>query len=92
MRLVLVVALLTSLMACGRKPAPAPTAPPDASGLPMAVTPVAADMAAPASPTANARPTDGPALWTKYCALCHGPEAKGYAADNAPSQIGRAHV
>ena len=29
----------------------------------------------------------GAALYTKYCALCHGPDAKGYAADNAPSLI-----
>ena len=26
-------------------------------------------------------------LYAKYCALCHGPEAKGYIADNAPSLV-----
>lgn len=29
----------------------------------------------------------GKATWLKYCALCHGAEAKGYAADNAPSMV-----
>jgi mono/diheme cytochrome c family protein/rhodanese-related sulfurtransferase len=31
----------------------------------------------------------GAALYGKYCALCHGPEAKGYTADNAPSLVTR---
>src|SRR5262249_13886509 len=30
---------------------------------------------------------NGAALYAKYCALCHGAEAKGYAADNAPSLV-----
>jgi cytochrome c oxidase cbb3-type subunit III len=29
----------------------------------------------------------GARLWGKYCTLCHGPEAKGYVADNAPSLV-----
>lgn len=29
----------------------------------------------------------GEKLYAKYCQLCHGPEAKGYAADNAPSLV-----
>lgn len=39
------------------------------------------------SATANATPaaSDGRALFLRFCALCHGPEAKGYAADNAPN-------
>jgi cytochrome c oxidase cbb3-type subunit 3/ubiquinol-cytochrome c reductase cytochrome c subunit len=32
----------------------------------------------------RARP-DGAALYGRYCATCHGPQANGYAADNAPS-------
>lgn len=32
---------------------------------------------------------EGAALYAKYCALCHGPEARGYAADNAPSLVSR---
>ncbi len=40
---------------------------------------------APAPPSAAA--LAGEKLFAKYCALCHGPEAKGYAADNAPSLV-----
>lgn len=29
----------------------------------------------------------GAAAWAKYCALCHGPEGHGYAADHAPSLV-----
>lgn len=35
----------------------------------------------------DARFEAGAAAWSKYCALCHGPEAKGYAADHAPSLV-----
>jgi mono/diheme cytochrome c family protein/rhodanese-related sulfurtransferase len=38
-----------------------------------------------AAPSAEA--TAGAALFSKYCALCHGADAKGYAADNAPSLV-----
>jgi cytochrome c oxidase cbb3-type subunit III len=38
---------------------------------------------APLSPDA----AEGARLWIKYCTLCHGPEAKGYVADNAPSLV-----
>jgi cytochrome c oxidase cbb3-type subunit 3 len=30
---------------------------------------------------------DGPQLYAKFCAMCHGPAGKGYAADNAPSLV-----
>ena len=40
-----------------------------------------------AGPAAAGGGADGAALYAKYCALCHGPEAKGYAADNAPSLV-----
>src|SRR5690606_21778218 len=30
---------------------------------------------------------DGATLYTRYCALCHGAEGQGYAADNAPSLV-----
>ncbi len=30
---------------------------------------------------------DGAVLYGKYCALCHGAEGQGYAADNAPSLV-----
>ena len=29
--------------------------------------------------------TDGAAIYARYCALCHGPDREGYAADHAPS-------
>lgn len=52
-------------------------------------------MPAPASATPPA-PVDpkvkGQALFLKYCALCHGKDAKGYAADNAPSLVNRSFL
>jgi cytochrome c oxidase cbb3-type subunit III len=35
----------------------------------------------------DARFEAGAAAWSKYCALCHGPEGHGYAADHAPSLV-----
>lgn len=45
-----------------------------------------------AAPRPDAKPVDpqvaaGTALWGKFCALCHGPRAMGYAADHAPSLV-----
>lgn len=40
-----------------------------------------------ADPPAGDRAAHGAALYEKYCALCHGPTAQGYAADNAPSLV-----
>lgn len=37
-------------------------------------------------------PADGGALYSQYCALCHGPQGKGYAADNAPSLISKSFL
>lgn len=52
--------------------------------LPTALTPgELAHLPAPATLT------DGGALYQRYCALCHGTEAKGYAADNAPNLISK---
>jgi cytochrome c oxidase cbb3-type subunit 3 len=31
--------------------------------------------------------TDGQQLYGRFCALCHGAQARGYAADNAPSLV-----
>lgn len=43
------------------------------------------------APSSNARKAppaiDGAPLYEKYCALCHGKDAKGYVADNAPSLV-----
>ena len=38
-------------------------------------------------PTVTPVAASGKDVWLKYCALCHGAEAKGYAADNAPSMV-----
>jgi cytochrome c oxidase cbb3-type subunit III len=40
-----------------------------------------------AAPPPSSDAAEGAKLFGKYCALCHGPEAKGYAADNAPSLV-----
>lgn len=37
---------------------------------------------------ASERVAAGAALYEKYCALCHGPDGRGYAADNAPALVG----
>lgn len=38
-------------------------------------------------PGASPQVVAGAAAYTKYCALCHGVDARGYAADNAPSLV-----
>jgi mono/diheme cytochrome c family protein/rhodanese-related sulfurtransferase len=35
---------------------------------------------------------EGQALYAKYCALCHGADATGYAADNAPSLVSKSFL
>jgi cytochrome c oxidase cbb3-type subunit 3/ubiquinol-cytochrome c reductase cytochrome c subunit len=35
----------------------------------------------------DSRVAQGGELYAKYCALCHGADAKGYVADNAPSLV-----
>jgi mono/diheme cytochrome c family protein/rhodanese-related sulfurtransferase len=41
----------------------------------------------PLPPTRDALIEQGATDYVKYCALCHGPDAKGYAADHAPSLV-----
>lgn len=87
---VLLLSLAFSLVACGHKAA-APAAAPDGSPAPAP----AAAVAPPAAPTATAvvpaaatpLAAQGRTLFVKYCALCHGQQAEGYAADNAPSLV-----
>jgi rhodanese-related sulfurtransferase/mono/diheme cytochrome c family protein len=46
--------------------------------------------AVPAAPAAPAAPSGGlpvKTMYLTYCALCHGAEGKGYAADHAPSLV-----
>jgi len=45
--------------------------------------------AATASRSPRRQSVDGAQLYQKYCALCHGKDATGYAADNAPSLVSR---
>ena len=47
-------------------------------------TRVQARLAPPADPV---KVVAGQTAFVKYCALCHGAEARGYAADNAPSLV-----
>jgi cytochrome c oxidase cbb3-type subunit 3/ubiquinol-cytochrome c reductase cytochrome c subunit len=47
----------------------------------------AAEPAAAAPAPAPKKPASGAELYARYCKLCHGPSAKGYAADNAPSLV-----
>lgn len=44
-----------------------------------------------AAPVADADPAglQGQALYTTFCAQCHGADAKGYKADNAPSLVNK---
>jgi cytochrome c oxidase cbb3-type subunit 3/ubiquinol-cytochrome c reductase cytochrome c subunit len=53
-------------------------------GLLAAVKPPAA-----IPPAAALPPVDAPALYVRYCKLCHGEKGEGYAADNAPSLISK---
>lgn len=55
------------------------------AGLTVAAQGTAA--APPAPAPAPAKPATGAELYARYCKLCHGPSAKGYAADNAPSLV-----
>lgn len=48
---------------------------------------VLVDAGAPRAEDADAQVAAGAALYEKYCALCHGAQAQGYAADNAPSLV-----
>jgi cytochrome c oxidase cbb3-type subunit III len=55
--------------------------------LSLLVLSVAAARPAGAEEVAAVKPGPGQALYTRYCQLCHGVDAKGYAADNAPSLV-----
>lgn len=78
--------------------AAAPAAAAAAAAAPAAAAPSAEDKAALAAKAAEAAKAlaaaqaeidvkRGGMLYIKLCALCHGPERKGYAADNAPSLV-----
>lgn len=48
-------------------------------------SPAPGDAAADQAHAAGADDYDGAALYARYCALCHGSDRRGYAADHAPS-------
>ncbi len=90
-----VLALAIAAAACGKKPPAPPVV--DATvaagvdvALPEAPTPADA-LAPPPAPSPTALdPMQlhvGRALYARFCGLCHGPTAEGYAADNAPSLV-----
>ncbi|HRC54688.1 MAG TPA: c-type cytochrome [Kofleriaceae bacterium] len=60
-------------------PSPAPR--------PSTISPGASTPAPVPAPAPVSAAEAGAVLYAKYCALCHGPEAKGYIADNAPSLV-----
>jgi cytochrome c oxidase cbb3-type subunit 3 len=77
----LLVGLSITGLACAEKEPPATSSPAPAPIRDAA--PVAIADAASTDPQVIA----GLAVWGKYCALCHGPKARGYVADNAPSLV-----
>jgi len=82
-RFVLVATAFLPLLACAGPAEPAvPAPPPAATG---AVEPPAATGEDPAGAGATGSPivARGRATYLRYCALCHGQNAEGYAADHA---------
>jgi cytochrome c oxidase cbb3-type subunit 3 len=85
----LLALLLMSALGCSRGPSPVETAStPDAE----------VEASAPSAPSAQAKPPKpdaaldpvataarGKVLYDKYCYFCHGPEGRGYTADEAPA-------
>jgi mono/diheme cytochrome c family protein/rhodanese-related sulfurtransferase len=64
---------------CSRHPA--------ANGGPSAATSTAHALPSAAASASAGSIAAGAAAYTRYCALCHGKELTGYAADNAPSLV-----
>ncbi|MBP9202841.1 MAG: c-type cytochrome [Kofleriaceae bacterium] len=88
--------VLLAAAACSREsphappPPPSPVPTPVAPAGPTSSGPVSTAPPAPTPPPAPAMPPEvvaGRTAFAKYCALCHGPAARGYAADNAPSLV-----
>ena len=72
--------LALSLLGCSRRAGPG-GGPAGATSTPSAT--------ASAKPPNNELVQTGSALYVRYCELCHGKDATGYAADNAPSLVTR---
>jgi cytochrome c oxidase cbb3-type subunit 3 len=58
-----------------------------ALSLPSCVEPPRSASREHAAAALEARFAAGASAWTRYCALCHGKDANGYAADHAPSLV-----
>ena len=80
--------LLIALAAASATPTALPPAapPPPAKAGTAAVVDIVGRSVPPPLPPAT-KVLDGGKLFAKFCALCHGPEGRGYAADNAPSLV-----
>lgn len=81
--------LATTTVGCSRSSSPSAeqreSAPPSASASGGSGTKGSTTQSA--SSANAATPLDGAQLYAKYCALCHGRDGQGYAADNAPSLV-----
>jgi cytochrome c oxidase cbb3-type subunit 3/ubiquinol-cytochrome c reductase cytochrome c subunit len=73
--------LVLSTLGCARRPA--------TGGGPSAATSTAHSASATAPVPSTGPHAKGAALYERYCTLCHGKDATGYAADNAPSLVSR---
>src|SRR5690349_9947746 len=73
--------LALSTLGCARRSA--------TEGGPSAATSTAHGPSAVAPPASAGPHAKGAALYERYCTLCHGKDATGYAADNAPSLVSR---
>lgn len=81
----LALACCLLLAACDE---PATTTAPSTAASPSSASPVGTTQSAThASVAPPTLPIDGAPLYAKYCALCHGKDGTGYAADNAPSLV-----
>jgi mono/diheme cytochrome c family protein/rhodanese-related sulfurtransferase len=80
---VLMVAFSCAPRAAVEPAGPSAVGPSGASATPS--KPAPASTPAPASREPVPAPEDGAALYARYCALCHGADREGYAADDAPS-------
>jgi cytochrome c oxidase cbb3-type subunit 3 len=91
MHKIAVLLLIFGAAVCTQKAPPAGSAPAGKAApptLPAPGTPGATvGRATPPPLPAPTELIDGQPLYTRFCAMCHGPAGRGYAADNAPSLV-----
>lgn len=83
--LILLVVVLAGCDSGAKQPRPGPTRPQPSAEVPGTAPAASTPVPAPAPGAVAA--DSGEALYGTLCAKCHGPEGKGYAADNAPSLV-----